>query len=80
VNVRIFVTLKAAVLDPQGKAIESSLRRLGYAGAKDVRVGKFIQMKLETKDLKSAKAQVEEMCQKLLSNPVIEDARYEFAE
>lgn len=79
-NVRIYITLKPAVLDPQGKAIENSLRRLGYAEAKDVRVGKYIQMKLSTDDRKAASARVEEMCRKLLSNPVIEDARYEFAE
>lgn len=78
-KVHVYVTLKPAVLDPQGKAIEASLRRIGYDGATDVRVGKFIQMDLKTSDKEKAKAQVEEMCKKLLSNPVIEDARYEFA-
>ena len=79
-NVQIYVTLKPAVLDPQGKAVENSLRRLGFKGAQNVRVGKYIQMSLEATDRKSAATQVREMCEKLLSNPVIEDARYEFAE
>jgi phosphoribosylformylglycinamidine synthase subunit PurS len=79
-NVRIYVTLKTDVLDPQGKAIEKSLHRLGYAGASDVRVGKYIEMKLRANDRKSAGLEIEEMCRKLLSNPVIEDARYEFAD
>ncbi|MFH1262395.1 MAG: phosphoribosylformylglycinamidine synthase subunit PurS [Pseudomonadota bacterium] len=79
-NVRIYVTLKTDVLDPQGKAIEKSLHRLGYDGASHVRVGKYIEMKLETSDRKIAGVQIDEMCRKLLSNPVIEDARYEFAD
>lgn len=79
-KVRVYVTLKPAVLDPQGRAVEKSLQRLGYKEAKEARVGKFIELTLDDMEKKKASSRVEEMCKKLLSNPVIEDARYEFAD
>ena len=73
---KIKVTLKKAVLDPQGKAIEAALSTLGFKHVQDVRVGKYIEMRIRDKDEKTVKAKVDEMCKKLLANPVIED--YEF--
>ena len=77
---KVYVTLKKAVLDPQGKAVERALQRLGYPEVKGVRVGKFIEMELDSKDREKSSQRIEEMCQKLLSNPVIENAHYEFAD
>jgi phosphoribosylformylglycinamidine synthase len=77
---RIFVTLKDGVLDPQGKAIGHALAGLGFGGVGDVRQGKLIEIDLPSaKDESSARAQVEDMCRKLLANPVIEDFRVELA-
>jgi len=80
VKAKVYVTLKKAVLDPQGKAVERALQRLGYPEVKGVRVGKFIEMELDSKDREKSSQRIEEMCQKLLSNPVIENAHYEFAD
>ena len=77
-KVKIIVTPKKTVLDPQGKAVEGSLHRLGYAEAQNVRVGKYIEFSLESADSRRAKDRVDEMCRKLLANPLIEDVRYEF--
>lgn len=70
---RITVILKSGVLDPQGKAIEGALAGLGFSGAHGVRQGKIIEMKLDESNETAARAQVEEMCKKLLANPVMEN-------
>jgi len=70
---RIHITLKSGVLDPQGKAIEGALKGLGFDGASDVRQGKVIELKLSETDEASARARTEEMCKKLLANPVMEN-------
>ncbi len=70
---KITVTLKSGVLDPQGKAIEGALAGLGFSGASDVRQGKVIELSLDDTDEASARAKVEEMCRKLLANPVMEN-------
>lgn len=74
--VKVFVTLKNGVLDPQGKAIHHALEGLGFAGVNDVRQGKLIELDLAdgTDD-----ATIEDMCKKLLSNTVIENFRIEKA-
>jgi len=64
---RIHVTLRRGVLDPQGKAIQHGLASLGFEGVDDVRMGKYIEIRL------SGRA----MCEQLLANPVIEDFRFE---
>ncbi|MFN0061568.1 MAG: phosphoribosylformylglycinamidine synthase subunit PurS [Myxococcaceae bacterium] len=76
---RIYITLKAGVLDPAGKAVEQGLHALGYAEAHDVRLGKYIELAMNPPggDSASAKARVEEMCRKLLANPVVENFRVE---
>ncbi len=67
---RVFVTLRKAVLDPQGQAVGQALRTLGFSELKDARLGKLVE--LEVAD-GTSKARIEEMCKKLLANPVIED-------
>lgn len=76
-NAKVYVTLKNGVLDPQGKAVAHSLHSLGYGDVKDVRLGKFIEVKLEGTDKAKAEADLKEMCAKLLANTVIEDYRFE---
>ena len=73
---KIVVTPKKAVLDPQGKTVQSALAHMGYTGVGAVRVGKYLEIEL-TGDRESAHHQVDEACHKLLSNPVIEDYRFE---
>ena len=70
---RVHVTLKAGVLDPQGKAIGNALASLGFAGIGEVRQGKLIELDLAETDPARAREQVEAMCRELLANPVIED-------
>lgn len=67
----VTITLKNGVLDPQGTAIESTLEHLGFAGVK-ARVGKFIALELDETDEAKAKARIEQMCEKLLANTVVE--------
>jgi phosphoribosylformylglycinamidine synthase subunit PurS len=76
-RIRIFVSLKDGVLDPQGKAIERSLHSLGYGEVQDVRMGKYLELNLQTGSREAAEVRIREMCDKLLANPVIEDYRYE---
>jgi phosphoribosylformylglycinamidine synthase PurS subunit len=70
---RIEVGHRPGILDPQGGVIERALPALGYANVSHVRVGKSIRLAIDAPDEASARAQVEEMCRKLLANPVIED-------
>ena len=69
---RVFVTLKNGVLDPQGKAIGHALNNLGFGSVGDVRQGKVIDIELEEKDQAKAKADLKDMCEKLLANTIIE--------
>jgi phosphoribosylformylglycinamidine synthase len=77
---RIFVTLKKAVLDPQGKAVRDALERLGFTEAGDVRVGKYLEVRLDERDPVRARERVADMCKKLLANPVIEEYRFEIGD
>ncbi|SNZ08626.1 phosphoribosylformylglycinamidine synthase subunit PurS [Cohaesibacter gelatinilyticus] len=70
---RITVTLKNGVLDPQGKAIEGALGALGFDGVNDVRQGKVIDIELAESDKASAEGKLNDMCEKLLANTVIEN-------
>ena len=76
-KVRVFVTLKNGVLDPQGKAIHHALEDLGFGGVRDVRAGKLIELEVEPG---VSDSDVEEMCRKLLANTVIENYRIERSE
>ncbi|MFP4456970.1 MAG: phosphoribosylformylglycinamidine synthase subunit PurS [Clostridia bacterium] len=77
---KIHVTLKEGVLDPQGVAVAGSLHSLGYDEVKEVRVGKFTTVTLEASSETHASKRVNEMCQKLLANPVIEEFSFEIEE
>ena len=77
---RIKITLKAGVLDPQGKAISHALAALGFSGIDDVRQGKYIEVTLDETDKAKAKAQVERMCEELLANTVIENYSFKLKE
>ena len=76
-RVKIFVSLKNGVLDPQGKAVEQSLHTLGYKEVHDVRVGKFVELNLQAGSREAAESRIREMCDRLLANPVIENFHYE---
>jgi phosphoribosylformylglycinamidine synthase PurS subunit len=73
---RIHVTLKPVVNDPPGLAVMGGLQQLGYAGVESVRLGKYLEVRLTEPDRATADSQVDEMCRRLLANPVIEDYRY----
>jgi phosphoribosylformylglycinamidine synthase subunit PurS len=73
---QIKVTLRKSILDPQGKTVEHSIQSLGYKNVRDTRIGKYIELKLDTPSEEEAKKITEAVCSKLLSNPVMED--YEF--
>jgi len=78
---KVYVTLKKGILDPQGQAVKSALHTLGYENVSDVRVGKYIVLTLKdgihSEELKN---NVEEICKKVLANPVIEDFSFEIVE
>ena len=76
-KVKVNVTLKTGVLDPQGKAVESVLEDLGFVNVRDVRIGRYIELELDVPDLNTAQAQSEQMCKTILANPVIEDYNIE---
>lgn len=76
----ITITFKKSILDPQGSAVHKALTSLGYQNVEDVRVGKHIEVLLESTSLTEAQDQLKEMCVKLLANPVIEDYFVEVAE
>ena len=77
---RIYVTLKPTVNDPQGLTVLSSLQRLGFNNAEDVRVGKYLLVDIDENDRAEAEQSVTKMCQRLLANPVIEDFRFDLEE
>ena len=72
-KIKIIVTLKNGVLDPQGKAIEQTLNGMGFPEVNGVRQGKYFDLEIKENDEKKAKVKAEEMCKKLLANTVIED-------
>ena len=74
-KLKVIVTLKNGVLDPQGKAIQQTLNGMSFSEVKEVRQGKFFDIEVSDNDEKNAKVKVEEMCKKLLANLVIEDYR-----
>ena len=74
-KIRVHITLKDGVLDPQGKAISNALGSLGFDGVNDVRQGKFIELDIAETDEARARESVDSMCRTLLANTVIEDYR-----
>ncbi|MEO4055585.1 phosphoribosylformylglycinamidine synthase subunit PurS [Solibacillus sp. CAU 1738] len=78
-KVKIFVTLRESILDPQGSAVKSSLTKIGYSEVKDLRIGKYLELTIGDTD-RDIDTLVKEMCEKVLTNVVIEDYRYEVEE
>ena len=72
-KIKVIVTLKNGVLDPQGKAIQQTLNGMSFINVTEVRQGKFFEIDLKEKDFSKAHNQVKEMCEKLLVNKIIED-------
>lgn len=70
---KVEVKLKPVVLDPQGKAVLSALHNLGFSDITDTRVGKLIELKINEENREKAEEKIEQVCKKLLANPVIED-------
>lgn len=76
----IKVVLRQGILDPQGKAVLHAIRDLGYNNITDVRIGKYIEIELAQNNSKKMKQELEEICKKLLSNPVMENYEVEYKE
>jgi phosphoribosylformylglycinamidine synthase len=74
---RIIITPKKAVLDPQGKTVQNALAHMGYTGVGTVHVGKYLEIELADGDAETARKQIDDACHRILSNPVIEDYRFE---
>jgi len=78
-KVSVYVSPKRGVVDPQGAVIERALPALGHSGASDIRVGRYITLTLDGADLEAARADVDDMCRRLLANPIIEDYSFEIS-
>jgi phosphoribosylformylglycinamidine synthase len=74
---KIIITPKKAVLDPQGKTVQNALEHMGYTGIGAVHVGKYLEIELTGEEKETARKQIDDACHKILSNPVIEDYRFE---
>jgi phosphoribosylformylglycinamidine synthase PurS subunit len=79
VKATVLVRPKHGILDPQGQAVESSLRQLGFS-VSDARVGRVVDLEVDSTDLPTARAEVERMCEQLLANPLIESYEIELVE
>jgi phosphoribosylformylglycinamidine synthase subunit PurS len=79
VKATVLVRPKQGILDPQGQAVESSLRQLGFS-VDGARIGRVVDLELDAADEATARAQVEQMCEQLLANPLIESYEIELAE
>ena len=75
--VKVFVTPRKGILDPQGRVVEQSLRSLGFEGVGSVQVGRYIVLDLEAASAAEAREIARAMCERLLANPLIEDYRFE---
>jgi phosphoribosylformylglycinamidine synthase subunit PurS len=78
-KVKVYITLRESVLDPQGSAVKQALHSMNFNEVEDVRIGKYMELTIPS-TVKNVEETVEEMCHKLLANPVIEDYRYEIEE
>jgi phosphoribosylformylglycinamidine synthase len=77
---RVFVMPKREVLDPQGQAIRQSLQALGFSDVAEVRLGKYLELRLLGHDAEGARKELDDMCRRLLANEVIEEYRVEVLE
>ena len=78
-RVRVLVRLKPGIMDVQGTAVQRALAGLGFSGVGDLRVGKIIEMEVEATSAAGARAAAEDMCHKLLANPILEDYAIEIS-
>lgn len=78
-KVTVFVTPKKNVLDPQGAAVSHAMESLGFEGLKNVRIGKVVEIDIKGEDTPEMRESLDRICRDLLSNPVIEDYRYEIS-
>ncbi len=74
---KIRVTLRPSILDPQGKAVQHAIETLGVSSVKDVRMGKYIELRVEGTTEEEARKNTEDVCRKLLANPVMEDYAFD---
>jgi phosphoribosylformylglycinamidine synthase len=79
-RVEVFIQLKPGLLDPQGETLTHALESLGHEGVSDLRVGKWITFRMDETDRDAVEREVEEMCERLLANPVIESFEYRLDE
>lgn len=77
IKATVYVTIKENVLDPQGVAVQGALHSMGFSEVGHVRIGKYMELTLDTTDRAEAEGRIKAMCEKLLANTVIEDYRYE---
>lgn len=77
---QIKITLRRSILDPQGKTVEHSIQSLGYNNIKNTRIGKYIELKIDASSEMEAKQITDEVCRKLLANPVMEDYTFQITE
>ncbi|HEY0829037.1 MAG TPA: phosphoribosylformylglycinamidine synthase subunit PurS [Bacilli bacterium] len=77
IKATVYVTIKESVLDPQGNAVQGALHAMGFQEVGKVRIGKYMEIELDTLSQTEAEKRVKQMCEKLLANTVIEDYRYE---
>lgn len=80
IKATVYVTIKQGVLDPQGNAVQGALHSMGFQEVSKVRIGKYMEVQLDTDDHNQAEMRLKQMCEKLLANTVIEDYRFEIAE
>jgi phosphoribosylformylglycinamidine synthase len=74
---RVIITLKKTIMDAQGQTVERALHNLGYEGVRDLRIGKYVEMELNGAARDQLSSQLDEMCRRLLANPIIEDFQFE---
>ncbi|CAM3013441.1 phosphoribosylformylglycinamidine synthase subunit PurS [Paenibacillus sediminis] len=77
IKATVYVTIKQSVLDPQGVAVRGALHSMEFTEVEGVRIGKYMELTLNTNDRNEAAERVTEMCEKLLANTVVEDYRFE---
>lgn len=77
---KIFVTLRPSVLDPAGVAVQSGVKQMGYNNVEQVRIGKYIELTITSNSEKSARQDLDKICDQMLANPVIENYRFDLIE
>ncbi len=77
---QIYVTLRPSVLDPAGTAVQAGLSHMGYNNVEQLRIGKYVELTLTAADEAAARQQLDQICDQLLANPVIENYRFDLSE